>query len=76
MSAISDGLMVTLGSVTRDGTVTYTNREFWQIKRAVEQVEVALERRLRQEYDDEENRQGGLGITYDQFKIDALKEGG
>ena len=29
MGHISDGLMVTLGTTTRSGDVTYSNEEFW-----------------------------------------------
>ena len=42
----------------------------------VAQLEAALDERLRQEYMDEDHRQGGIGVTYEQFKEDALKEGG
>jgi len=44
------------------------------VAKQVAKLEAALEKRLRQEYMDEDNRLGGIGITYEQFKKDALTE--
>lgn len=74
MGHVSDGLMVTLGVCTRDGSVTYTNSEFWQIKRAVAKLEDALEA-LRERA---ERVQEGEDWDLAEFivrKTDALKKG-
>ena len=40
----------------------------------VAKLERALDKRLRQEYMDEDHRLGGIGITFEQFRESALAD--
>ena len=41
---------------------------FGEVLKRFAQLEAALDKRLRQEYMDEDHRLGGIGITFEQFK--------
>ena len=60
--------------VDPDGREWVPSHAHASLTEKVERLEKALDKRLKQEYMDEDHRLGGTYRTYEQFKQDALLE--